>query len=87
MVSVEVSGSAVFGLADLAASDFAMSALAGSDFGASISSGCIRMTNEDVIDLYNRVKMGTIVVVLEPKHGDSPFNSQMALQGGGNSLQ
>jgi hypothetical protein len=42
------------------------------------------MTNEDVIDLYNRVKMGTIVVVLEPKHGDSPFNSQMALQGGGN---
>src|SRR5450432_2678406 len=52
--------------------------------GASISSGCIRMTNEDVIDLYNRVKMGTIVVVLEPKHGDSPFNSAMALQGGGN---
>ena len=51
--------------------------------GASISSGCIRMTNEDVIDLYNRVKMGTIVVVLEPHHGDSPFNSQMALQGGG----
>jgi len=54
--------------------------------GASISSGCIRMTNEDVIDLYYRVKMGTIVVVLEPKHGDSPFNSQMALQGGGNSI-
>ncbi len=26
--------------------------------GASISSGCIRMTNEDVIDLYSRVKMG-----------------------------
>jgi hypothetical protein len=23
-------------------------------------------------------------VVLEPHHGDSPFNSQMALQGGGN---
>jgi lipoprotein-anchoring transpeptidase ErfK/SrfK len=53
--------------------------------GASISSGCIRMTNEDVIDLYSRVKMGSIVVVLEPHHGDSPFNSQMALQGGGNS--
>jgi lipoprotein-anchoring transpeptidase ErfK/SrfK len=50
--------------------------------GASISSGCIRMTNEDVIDLYNRVKLGSIVVVLEPHHGDSPFNSQMALQGG-----
>ena len=54
--------------------------------GASISSGCIRMTNEDVIDLYNRVKLGTIVVVLEPHHGDSPFNSQMALQGGGNAV-
>ena len=51
--------------------------------GASISSGCIRMTNEDVIDLYNRVKLGTIVVVLEPHHGDSPYNSQMALQGAG----
>ena len=32
--------------------------------GRAISSGCIRMTNEDVIDLYGRVKMGTIVVVL-----------------------
>jgi lipoprotein-anchoring transpeptidase ErfK/SrfK len=51
--------------------------------GASISSGCIRMTNEDVIDLYDRVGLGTVVVVLEPKHGDSPFNSKMALQGGG----
>ena len=50
--------------------------------GASISSGCIRMTNEDVIDLYDRVGLGAVVVVLEPKHGDSPFNSQMALQGG-----
>jgi hypothetical protein len=29
------------------------------------------------------VKMGAVVVVLEPHHGDSPFNSQMALQGGG----
>ena len=53
--------------------------------GASISSGCIRMTNEDVIDLYNRVKMGTVVVVLEPNHGDSPYNSKMALQGGGST--
>jgi lipoprotein-anchoring transpeptidase ErfK/SrfK len=46
--------------------------------GASISSGCIRMTNEDVIDLYSRVKQGTVVVVLEPNHGDSPINSRMA---------
>ena len=54
--------------------------------GASISSGCIRMTNEDVIDLYNRVKMGTIVVVLEPKHGDSPVAPRMALSGNASSL-
>ena len=32
--------------------------------GQAISSGCIRMTNEDVIDLYRRVKVGTPVVVL-----------------------
>jgi lipoprotein-anchoring transpeptidase ErfK/SrfK len=39
--------------------------------GQAISSGCIRMTNEDIIDLYNKVKMGAIVVVLGPGHGDS----------------
>jgi lipoprotein-anchoring transpeptidase ErfK/SrfK len=38
--------------------------------GQAISSGCIRMTNEDAIDLYNRVKLGTVVVVLPP-HNDS----------------
>jgi lipoprotein-anchoring transpeptidase ErfK/SrfK len=38
--------------------------------GQAISSGCIRMTNENVMDLYNRVKVGTIVVVLRP-HGDT----------------
>jgi lipoprotein-anchoring transpeptidase ErfK/SrfK len=32
--------------------------------GAAVSSGCIRMTNQDVIDLYDRVKIGTKVVVL-----------------------
>ena len=39
--------------------------------GQAISSGCIRLTNEDVIDLYNRVKMGAIVVVLGPKGSES----------------
>ena len=29
-----------------------------------MSSGCIRMTNRDVVDLYDRVKVGTKVVVL-----------------------
>ena len=37
--------------------------------GAAVSSGCIRMTNEDIIDLYNRTKMGAIVVVLAPEPG------------------
>jgi lipoprotein-anchoring transpeptidase ErfK/SrfK len=32
--------------------------------GAAVSSGCIRMTNRDVIDLYGRVRVGTRVVVL-----------------------
>jgi hypothetical protein len=27
--------------------------------------------------------MGTVVVVLEPKQGDSPVNSKLALQGAG----
>jgi lipoprotein-anchoring transpeptidase ErfK/SrfK len=31
--------------------------------GHAVSSGCIRMTNEDVTDLYNRVPVGTTVVV------------------------
>ena len=31
--------------------------------GHAVSSGCIRMTNEDVTDLYNRVGVGTMVVV------------------------
>ena len=48
--------------------------------GHAISSGCIRMTNEDVIDLYNRAKMGTTVVVIAPGHGDSPARPQVAYQ-------
>ena len=32
--------------------------------GTAASSGCIRMTNDDVVDLYNRVHVGTKVVVL-----------------------
>ena len=49
--------------------------------GSAVSSGCIRMTNEDVIDLYNKTKEGTVVVVLAPKQGDSPTNPQMAHRG------
>jgi lipoprotein-anchoring transpeptidase ErfK/SrfK len=32
--------------------------------GRNVSSGCIRMRNEDVVDLYQRVKVGTKVVVM-----------------------
>jgi lipoprotein-anchoring transpeptidase ErfK/SrfK len=34
-----------------------------SSIGKSVSSGCIRLINQDVIDLYNRVNPGTMVVV------------------------
>ena len=32
--------------------------------GQAVSSGCIRMTNDDVTDLYTRVKVGTTVTVM-----------------------
>jgi lipoprotein-anchoring transpeptidase ErfK/SrfK len=32
--------------------------------GQAVSSGCFRMTNDDVVDLYDRVKVGAKVVVL-----------------------
>jgi len=31
--------------------------------GRAVSSGCFRMTNEDVTDLYGRVSVGTTVIV------------------------
>ena len=31
--------------------------------GSAESSGCIRMTNDDVIDLYDRAKVGATVIV------------------------
>jgi lipoprotein-anchoring transpeptidase ErfK/SrfK len=38
-----------------------------STIGTFVSSGCIRLTNEDVADLYTRVKVGTRVVVMPGK--------------------
>ena len=46
-----------------------------STIGTFVSSGCIRLTNEDVIDLYYRVKVGTRVVVLA---GRPPANAAVA---------
>ena len=31
--------------------------------GTGVSSGCFRMTNDDVVDLYNRVRLGATVIV------------------------
>ncbi|MGB9396427.1 MAG: L,D-transpeptidase [Pseudolabrys sp.] len=42
-----------------------------STIGKQVSSGCIRMLNEDVVDLYARVNVGTKVVVL-PMHPARP---------------
>src|SRR3954465_9513257 len=44
--------------------------------GQAISSGCIRMTNEDVIDLFDRVQPGATVVVLAP--GQNGWVGRMA---------
>lgn len=43
--------------------------------GKFVSSGCIRLTNEDVTDLFNRVNVGTKVVVL-------PKNAPLMARGG-----
>ena len=39
-----------------------------STIGGRVSSGCIRLVNEDVIDLYSRVNVGTKVIVLPIEH-------------------
>jgi lipoprotein-anchoring transpeptidase ErfK/SrfK len=43
-----------------------------STIGQFVSSGCIRMLNEDVMDLYTRVKVGTRVVVRGDGKGPRP---------------
>ncbi|QOZ23611.1 L,D-transpeptidase [Bradyrhizobium sp. CCBAU 51753] len=40
--------------------------------GKRVSSGCIRLTNEDVVDLYERVKVGAKVIVLPPPAANRP---------------
>ena len=48
-----------------------------STIGSRATAGCIRMANEDVIDLYDRVKVGTKVVVLPAaeRHATGWFNT------------
>jgi lipoprotein-anchoring transpeptidase ErfK/SrfK len=47
-----------------------------STIGTFVSSGCVRLTNEDIEDLYERVKVGTRVVVLAGKGPASVQNRQ-----------
>jgi lipoprotein-anchoring transpeptidase ErfK/SrfK len=42
-----------------------------STIGSFVSSGCIRLTNDDIEDLYNRVNVGTRVVVLPGSNPDT----------------
>jgi lipoprotein-anchoring transpeptidase ErfK/SrfK len=44
--------------------------------GTNVSSGCIRLTNEDVTDLYNRTTVGTKVIVLATAVGSPTASAQ-----------
>jgi len=46
-----------------------------STIGKTVSSGCIRLLNEDIEDLYSRVQVGTRVVVLPGKMPETVANS------------
>jgi lipoprotein-anchoring transpeptidase ErfK/SrfK len=46
-----------------------------STIGTFVSSGCIRLLNRDIMDLYSRVQVGTRVVVLA---GRSPATSSLS---------
>ncbi len=48
-----------------------------SSIGKHVSSGCIRMLNADVIDLYDRARVGTKVVVLPNLERASAFQESM----------
>ena len=41
--------------------------------GHDVSSGCIRMANQEVVDLYPRVKVGTKVVIIGPNGSDRDY--------------
>jgi lipoprotein-anchoring transpeptidase ErfK/SrfK len=43
--------------------------------GHQVSSGCIRLVNEDVMDLYSRVNLGARVVVLPMSRGNSRISA------------
>ena len=46
--------------------------------GTNVSSGCIRLTNEDIVDLYNRTPVGAKVIVFGPRQtGDQNDYSRL----------
>ncbi len=47
--------------------------------GTKVSSGCIRLFNHDIIDLYNRAKVGTPVIVLQ--EGELPAEARAEAAG------
>ena len=50
-----------------------------STIGKFVSSGCIRLLNEDIEDLYRRVNLGTRVVVLNGDNSASTGAARAAL--------
>jgi lipoprotein-anchoring transpeptidase ErfK/SrfK len=52
-----------------------------STIGTFVSSGCVRLTNADIQDLYDRVKVGSRVVVLPGKAPPATAQSQPPAQG------
>jgi hypothetical protein len=53
-----------------------------STIGTFVSSGCIRLTNDDITDLYGRVQVGTRVVVLRstPPNSAQPMTNARATE-------
>jgi hypothetical protein len=54
-----------------------------STIGSFVSSGCIRLLNEDIEDLFSRVQVGTRVVVLPGKVPEHVANSAVQQGSGG----
>ena len=46
--------------------------------GKHMSSGCIRLTNDNIVDLYRRVQIGAKVIVL-PQHGTPSYEAKREL--------
>ena len=57
-----------------------------STIGKTVSSGCIRLLNEDIEDLYSRVQVGTRVVVLPGQPQQPEHTAAVAAPAAGNAL-